>query len=149
MRKTLGYMVTFTTYGTWLQGDERGWVKNGIIYEENMELRKANEGQMKVVPVKLGRKEKEIVREAIRKKAKAIGEKIFAMSVWSNHVHIVAGYSGRPIEETVRIYKNTASAALKESKFKGRIWTNGYDKRFCFDESSLAERIKYVNEHKK
>jgi hypothetical protein len=27
MVKTLGYMITFTTHGTWLQGDERGFVK--------------------------------------------------------------------------------------------------------------------------
>ncbi len=104
---------------------------------------------MKKEVVKLGREEKEIVKEAICKKAEVLGEKIFAISVWSNHVHIVLGYSGRPIEETVRIYKNTASAALKGSKFKGRVWTRGFDKRFCFDEDSLAERIKYVEGHKK
>ena len=31
MAKTLGYMITWTTYGTWLQGDERGYVKDGNI----------------------------------------------------------------------------------------------------------------------
>jgi len=148
MGKTLGYMVTFTTYGTWLQGDKRGWVKKGTIHEENAELRKASEGQVKKEPVKLGREEKKIVREVICRKAEALGGKIFAISVSSNHVHIVLGYSGRPIEEMVRIYKNTASAALKESKFKGRIWTKGYDKRFCFDKNSLTARIKYVEGHR-
>jgi REP element-mobilizing transposase RayT len=103
---------------------------------------------MKGGQVRLGKKEKEIVREAICRKAKLIDEKIFAISVWSNHIHIVSGYSGRPIEETVRIYKNTASAALKGNKFKGRIWTRGFDKRFCFDKNALAERIKYVEGHK-
>ena len=139
--------MTFTTYGTWLQGDKRGWVKKGTVHEENAELRKANEGQVKKEAVKLGRKEKEIVRDAIYKKAEALGEKIFAISVWSNHVHIVLGYSGRPIEETVRIYKNTASAALEKSKFKGRIWTKGFDKRYCFDERVLKERVDYVRRH--
>ena len=27
MSDMVGYMLTWTTYGTWLQGDERGWVK--------------------------------------------------------------------------------------------------------------------------
>jgi REP element-mobilizing transposase RayT len=148
MRKTLGYMVTFTTYGTWLQGDERGWVKDGAVYEENPELHKANERRVKGEPVRLRRIEREIVREAICRKAESLGEKIFAVSVWSNHVHIVLGYNGRPIEETVRIYKNVASAALKGNEFKGRIWTRGFDKRFCFDENSLKGRIKYVEGHK-
>ena len=35
MEKTLGYMITLTTYGTWLQGDKRGYVKNGITYLSN------------------------------------------------------------------------------------------------------------------
>ena len=42
MAKTLGYMVTWTTYGTWLQGDERGYVKNGKILSENPALKKVN-----------------------------------------------------------------------------------------------------------
>jgi len=144
----LGYMVTWTTYGTWLQGDERGWVKKGTVYGGNAALRGANKGGEKEKPVRLRKREKEIVREAICRKAEALGEKMFAISVWSNHVHIVLGYGGRPIEETVRIYKNTASAALCKSGFERRVWTKGYDKRFCFDEKSLMKRIKYVEGHK-
>ena len=139
--------MTFTTYGTWLQGDKRRWVKEGTIYDENADLYKANKEQAKKEPVKLGRKEKEIVREAICKKAAADGEKILAIAVCSNHVHIVLGYNGRPIEEKVRIYKNTASAALKKSKFDGRIWTRGYDKRYCFDDGALEARVGYVERH--
>jgi len=29
----------------------------------------------------------------------------------------------------------------------GRIWTSGYDKRFCFDENELNTRIDYVQRH--
>ena len=147
MRKTLGYMVTWTTYGTWLQGDERRWVKDGEVYEGNPELHKANEKQVKGELVRLGRREKEIVREAICRKAEALGEKILAISVWSNHVHIVMSYGGRPVEELIRIYKNTSAAALRGNEFKGRVWTSGYDKRFCFDEKSLRKRIEYVEGH--
>jgi REP element-mobilizing transposase RayT len=149
MRKTLGYMVTFTTYGTWLQGDERGWVKRGTVYEENAELYKVNENHMRGKAVRLKKKEKEIVQEAICRKAEALGEKILAVSVWSNHVHIVLGYSGRPVEEMVRIYKNTTSAALRRSGFEGKVWTRGFDKRFCFSEKDLKARVDYVNKHEK
>jgi hypothetical protein len=40
--KTLGYMITWTTYGTWLQGDERGYVKNAKIHPANKALMLAN-----------------------------------------------------------------------------------------------------------
>jgi len=26
-------------------------------------------------------------------------------------------------------------------------WTKGYDKRYCFEKSTLADKIKYVNNH--
>lgn len=147
MRKTLGYMVTFTTYGTWLQGDKRGWVKEGIIYEENAELHNINESNFRGKATRLRKREKEIVREAICRKAESQGEKILAISVRSNHVHLVHRYNGRPIEETVRIYKNTATAALRRAGFKGKVWTRGYDKRFCFNERELKTRVEYINRH--
>jgi hypothetical protein len=34
-------MITFTTYGTWLQGDERGYVKNGRILPGDETLKSA------------------------------------------------------------------------------------------------------------
>jgi len=38
MSEIIGYMLTWTTYGTWLQGDARGYVKNGKILSENKGL---------------------------------------------------------------------------------------------------------------
>jgi len=38
MPKTLGYMLTWTTYGSWLQGDERGYVKDGQTLRGDKEL---------------------------------------------------------------------------------------------------------------
>jgi len=39
MAKTLGYMITWTTYGTWLQGGEKGFVKNGVVRQMKNEFR--------------------------------------------------------------------------------------------------------------
>jgi REP element-mobilizing transposase RayT len=149
MRKTLGYMVTFTTYGTWLRGDSRGWRKNGKVFAANPGLKRIDESQMKGTTVRLRKNEKAIVREAICKKALSLGQKVLAISVWSNHVHVVVGYDGRKIEETVLIYKNAATAALRRIGFRGPVWGKGYDKRFCFDEGALRKRIEYVEGHGK
>ena len=35
-------MLTWTTYGTWLQGELKGFVKNGKAQCENDALRKSN-----------------------------------------------------------------------------------------------------------
>jgi len=57
MAKTFGYMVTRTTYGTWLQGDKRGYVKNGKIFSENPYLKKANIQSMARSDVRLNKKQ--------------------------------------------------------------------------------------------
>jgi hypothetical protein len=37
------FMITWTTYGTWLQGDERGYVKSGRILPADETLKQTNE----------------------------------------------------------------------------------------------------------
>jgi REP element-mobilizing transposase RayT len=147
MAKTLGYHITFTTYGTWLQGDKRRWVKDGKTYNPNRELYERNKKRVEDKKIVLNKRERDIVSETILRKAEEISEKILAILVWSSHVHIVIKYSGRPVEELVRIFKNSAAAALRGNEFKGRVWTRGFDKRFCFDEKSLRNRIEYVKGH--
>ncbi len=58
MAKTLGYMITWTTYGTWLQGDEKGWVKDGEVLKKNEQLRRDNEQRLIKDAVRLSANEK-------------------------------------------------------------------------------------------
>ncbi|MBU2597040.1 MAG: hypothetical protein KJ757_05730 [Planctomycetes bacterium] len=74
-------MVTWTTYGTWLQGDERGYVKDGEILPGNDKLKSANQNQQKFQTVKLNPKQKQIVQNAMLQEAQKINQKIFAIAV--------------------------------------------------------------------
>jgi REP element-mobilizing transposase RayT len=145
--KTLGYMITWTTYGTWLQGDERGYVKNGKTYPGNQALKTANESSQSAEPVLLSKTEKQIVRQAIIKEAALQGQQIYALSVCSNHVHVVCEYIQEPISKIVAYYKKAARLSLKSAGRAGKVWTRGYDKRFCFDRTTLKQKIKYVQDH--
>lgn len=147
MGKTLGYMITWTTYGTWLQGDKRGYVKDGEVSGENKELREANRAAQKSKGVKLRRKEKEIVRKAIGSEAEKLGQRIYAVAVCSNHVHVVADNIDEDLGKVAGRYKRAGTMALRRKGFVGRVWTKGYDKRFCFDKKALEERIRYVQRH--
>jgi len=53
MVKTLGYMITWTTYRTWLQGGEKGFVKKGKVRGENAAIKKDCEKKLRNVPVRL------------------------------------------------------------------------------------------------
>jgi REP element-mobilizing transposase RayT len=149
MAKTVGYMITFTTYGTWLQGDTKGFVTDGKVRGENITLKRSNIRNLTKAAVRLSRREKEIVSNAIIEAAKRFEQKILAITVRSNHVHIVAEYVAVPIGVIAGYYKNAGRVALQKNGFKGRVWTKGYDRRFCFSERELRARVDYVNKHGK
>jgi REP element-mobilizing transposase RayT len=99
--------------------------------------------------VKLSRNQQQVVRKAITGESKLQDQHIYALSVQSNHVHIVAKYTREPISKIVAYYKKSARLALKAAGHNGKLWSKGYDKRFCFDRTALEQRIKYVQDHNK
>ena len=147
MAKMLGYLVTWTTYGTWLPGDDRGYVVHGSILGNNEGLRQANMKRLKSKIINLSPLERQTVREAILSKAEGLKQKIYAIIVCSNHVHIVVQRTSESIEMVVSYYKNAARLALRANGFGGRLWTRGFDKRFCYDHSQLKGRIEYLQGH--
>ncbi|MGD0785072.1 MAG: transposase [Sedimentisphaerales bacterium] len=149
MPNTLGYHITWTTYGTWLQGDGRGYVKDGEILPVNEALLQSNQKLQMQDAVKLSKPQREIVREAITKQAEMLKQRIYALAIKSNHIHLVVEYTPQPIEKIVAYYKNAARQALKTVGCDGKIWTAGYDKRYCFDKETLERKIRYVQKHNK
>jgi len=139
--------LTWTTYGSWLPGDERGYVANGKTLPGHARILQRNKEKQKSPTVILNAQEKEIVRQIILAEAKVIGQTVEALTVCSNHVHLLAKPHTQSIEEVVGRYKSLTTRALWQQGRKGRIWTKGYDKRFCFTEQDIATKIKYIQNH--
>ncbi len=142
-------MVTWTAYGTWLQGDKRGYVRDGKILPSDTGFEAANKKLQKSGLVRLTTEQKKVVEYAVLKEAERIGQKILALAVCSNHIHLVVGSGNESIESTVSRYKNVSTCALKKLGLTKRIWTRGFDKRFCFTDEQLERKIKYVRRHDK
>ncbi|MFB0524407.1 MAG: hypothetical protein ACETVZ_02635 [Phycisphaerae bacterium] len=140
-------MVTWTTYGSWLQGDNRGYVKDGKILPGNQQILLANRRLQRSETIKLNPEQRAIVHQAILDEAKRIVQKIDAIAVCEHHVHIVARPCQESIPQIVSRYKNVAMFALCKNAQIGRVWTRGFDKRFCFTEEDLKHRIDYVSKH--
>ena len=140
-------MVTWTTYGTWLQGDKRGYVKGGAILPGDENIKEICQRLQKQPVVILNGDEKKTVQKTILTESEKIGQTIKALAVCTNHVHLVAEPCGESIEKIVSRYKNVAMFALYKFGRNGRIWTRGFDKRFCFTEDELTRRIEYVQRH--
>ena len=142
-------MLTWTTYGTWLQGEKKGFVKDGEVKGENVGLKKDCEDKLKQPRVLLRGKEKKIVRETILEAAKQFKQNIRAIEVCSNHVHVVCEYVDVPIGVLVAYYKYAGRKALQKCGHEGKVWTRRYDKRFCYDVKSLKNRIDYIEKHER
>jgi REP element-mobilizing transposase RayT len=148
MSEIIGYMATWTTYGTWLQGDDRGYVKDGQTLPGNEKILQSNQTQQKLSTVKLNKQEKKFIKQLIFDEAEIIGHKIIALTVCTNHVHLLAKPHRKSIEDIIGRYKSITTRALWEYGRKGKIWTRGFDKQFCFTMKELAVRIIYIQKHK-
>ena len=146
MANNLATLLTMTNYGTWLRGDRRGWVDNGEIFPADPILESADRARMKhdtfLFPC-----------DQLLEVANYIGTSltdrlqlpIYALTVGTWHAHIVIGQSQHPIGDVVRTAKDAARYGL--AIFNRPLWTDGYDKRFCFDQQSVRNRIAYVERH--
>ena len=148
MAGMIGFMATWTTYGAWLQGDKRGYVKNGITLGANAHLEKSNEELLKHDKIKIPKSLRKTVENAILKEAEKIGQKVYALVICSNHVHIVVEGTSERCGYSVGRFKKAATKTLREYGFTNKVWTKGFDKRYCYNQHDLETRIKYVQRHK-
>ena len=149
MRKVVGYMLTWTTYGSWLQGDKRQYVKNGRILEGSPALEAMNKTNMSYPKISLTAEQRKIVEKAIFYESVELKQGILALSVCKNHLHLVSDCNFVAASSAVSHYKNAARIAIEKDGFIGKLWTKGYSARYCFDENQLQAVTGYVNKHNK
>jgi len=148
MAKMVGFMATWTTYGTWLQGDKRGYVKKGITLGSNAQLEKSNKQLLKHDKIIIPKNLRKTVENAILKEAEEIGQKVYAIAICSNHVHIVIESTVERCGYSVGRFKRASTKALRKYGFANRVWTKGHDKRYCYNQNELETRIAYVQSHR-
>jgi REP element-mobilizing transposase RayT len=146
-KKLIGYMVTWTTFGSWLQGDERKYVKDGQVLDPDPKLKQSNLSAIKQEIIKLTPFQRNIAEIAILQEAKRINQKIHAIAVCTNHIHLLAEVSAESIEKAVHRYKYSATAALRNYVSQNKIWSKGFDKRFCYCKNEIEQKIKYIQNH--
>lgn len=147
MQKVLGYMLTWTAYGSWLQGDRRKYVKNGQILDPNTPLENKNKENMKYPKVSLIAAQRKIIEKAIIEESAGLNQKIYAIAIGKNHIHLVVDCNFISASSAMSHYKNAARLAMESNGFLGRLWTRGFSVRYCFDENQLNKAIQYVNLH--
>ncbi len=157
------WLLTWTTYGSWLPGDDRGFVSN-VRNGEGPEVRfnipgtptKANmpgledyaRRKMKGTEIRLQSEQASILISQFQETATCRGWQLLAAAVMSNHCHAVVGVPGDPDPSTLlRDFKSYGSRALNQHWPKsesGRWWTESGSRRKLPNDTSVLSAIKYV-----
>jgi hypothetical protein len=92
MRTTvLAYHITWTTYGTRLPGDIRGWVKKRFqgIQRYDPQLERQSRQRMAEAAVLLSVAQRAVVEDTVRRHCETRNWTLHALNARSNHVHVV------------------------------------------------------------
>ena len=150
----IAFFSTWTTYGTWLPGDPRGW------YEPSRGLKLADRlkeltSHLRAVqsPLLLNRDQRLLVEWTIADHCRIRKWTLHAVNCRSNHVHAIVTAVGRDIEAPREQFKAWCTRKLKElerslgvEKVRDDWWTErGWDE-FIDDEIGLGEANAYVRE---
>lgn len=141
-------LLTWTTCGSWLPGDDRGFVSNAddgggrgrrrngpgtepAARQRGLALpaRSRRDG----TPVRLDAGHARIVLEQLRETAVARGWSLVGAAIMANHVHVVIGVDGDPEPDGLpRDFKGYASRRPSRERGRpvgGRWWTEGGSRR--------------------
>ena len=153
----LAYLLTWTTYGTWLHGDPRGWVAKGMrgIQPPDPELQDRSREAMAEEEAILTPVQRQIVEQTIHDHCRIRGWTLHAVNARTNHVHVVVT-ADRDADDVMDQLKAWCSRKLSDHagltkavarKAGRRRWfTEGGDKEKIEDEEHLANAIRYVLE---
>ena len=152
MPDPLAYFLTWTTYGTWLPGDDRGWVLKGKGFQlPNPVRKKGSEERMTESTSTLDEEQREVVEKTITDHCKVRGWELHALNCRTNHVHVVVSANRKP-EDVQDQFKAWCTRKLKElqqarnEKHREHWWTERVSQRYIGDEESLEAAVRYVLE---
>jgi REP element-mobilizing transposase RayT len=157
------WFFTWTTYGTWLPGDERGfvspiegdagrWVRHnipGTPHDADIPaLKRWAAGNLKSPPVRLVKEQADALLAQFQETAAHRTWLLLAVAVMATHVHLVTGVEGDPEPfDILRDFKSYGSREL--NRRWGRPpsdtwWTESGSKQKLQDEAHVLAAIRYV-----
>ena len=154
-------LITWTCYGTWLPGDERGYVANtrstsgGFqplhnipgtrVDSDDADSRLLARSLQKGTTVLLTPTQAMVAPEALVAAAAIRDWRIHRGAVMANHVHLVVVKCPDDGPAVRRVFKGVADSSLrKRFPSTGRWWTQGGSNRYLHGESAIVAAARYV-----
>ncbi len=145
----VAYFLTWTTYGSWLPGDDRGWVKYGGCWHPPDPVR---EYEAKILMTEnaciLTHAQRALVEAQIAETIARRGWTLHVVNCRSNHLHVVLSADVSNPDRIRVALKAWATRALKESSETNRKnwWSERGSIRYLNSDDDLEAAIKYVRD---
>ncbi len=146
----LAFFITWTVYGSYLQGDERGWRRRRKgIQSSQPKLAQWHRQSLKHDVIVLSPDERHIVAIECRRRCDHRGWHSWEVNARSNHVHVVvtaAGCSGKLVRDQLKA-NCTRGLRQQSERFCDRaVWTVGGDWECVNSDEDLEAVCLYVRE---
>lgn len=149
----IAFFLTWSTYGTWLPGDARGWVEyqRGFqLPDPILELECA--ARMTQDACRLAPHQRERVHQQVAETCTHKGWLLHAVNCRSNHVHVVLSSPASPkrIREqlkawcTRRLKEQEIERGIAERERRTNWWAERGSIRWVFRDKDLGAAIEYV-----
>jgi len=155
-KEPLGYFITWTCYGTWLPGDNRGWTKwhKGDHIPQPLLAEWCKE-QMVETPIVLNSEQRLIVNAVVTKHCEIRKWTLRQVNCRSTHCHVVvtaAAYDGESVRDQFKAWSKRGlkdherESGIKEESLRVHWWTRKGSVRHLDDEDSLEAATIYVRD---
>ncbi len=149
------YLITFTTYGTWLPGDRRGSVdrrhdRPGWPHAAgNREVEQRNSERLKYAPFHIGQRERTSISEAIAEVCRVRHWQLCALNLRTCHLHVVVlgQASGDRMMNDFKAYATRRLVVSGLARPGQKLWTRGGSVRLIRTAGSLERACAYARDH--
>ena len=148
MDDPIAFFITIVTYGTWLPGDQRGWIefhKGWQLPDPVRELEAA--AKMKEDAKILSTPQRYLVETQVRETCEYRKWKCHAVNYRTNHMHFVVGAFGTPPKKVRADLKAWCTRRLKKDALPGKTenwWAERGSIRWVFDDEGLDQVVRYT-----
>ncbi|HYO23596.1 MAG TPA: hypothetical protein VEQ85_01470 [Lacipirellulaceae bacterium] len=138
----LATFITTTSYGSWLPGDDRGYVDNGQLMASRPLLADHARRQMTGDAVVFSRLDQDRLFEALIAGAQEFAYQVTDVVIEATHLHWIIGHSDAPETMVGRI-----KTRMRQRLARGRIWSADYLRRLLFDDDAIECARTYLTKH--
>jgi REP element-mobilizing transposase RayT len=146
----LGFFITWTVYGTFLQGDKRWWRKTREGSQSPQpRLEQWHRDRLRHDVILLSDKHRESVESEIRSHCELRQWELWTVNARTNHVHVVVtapGYAGDTVRDQLKANCTRGVRQLDERLIGRPVWTVRGDWESLNTDEDLEQAILYAGE---